>query len=281
MFPIILSDRMTEIKPIDKQILPDPLLREIIKSGLCVLGGRGCGKSNLVKVLISEIVKKYGLIQPKIFDPCSNWKWEFEDIFYQTIDEHTRYIYGGKKPILFDLDLLTQIETMEFVGKVALNDYMEQRKKKEILGGHNDKNVLFVIEEAQNILGSYSLMRRKGRMWLKLISEGRNFGLSFILIGQRASNISTSALERMQGLFLGKMIADNDLAKIRRICGRDTGIADQVKKLQDVGDFVYWNGSSAYRYAPPLYKANTKPQLWTISEEEKKRWEFLYGRRII
>jgi len=221
------------------------------------------------------------LIQPKIFDPCSNWKWEFDDIFYQTINENIRYIYSGKKPILFDLDLLTQTETMDFVGKIALNDYMEQRKKKEILSGYNDRNILFVIEEAQNILGSYSLMRRNGRIWLKLISEGRNFGLSFVLIGQRASNISTSALERMQGLFLGKMVADNDLAKIRRICGRDTGIADQVKKLQDVGDFIYWNGSSAYRFACPLYKTNTKPTLWEISEEEKKRWEYLYGRRII
>lgn len=262
------------------QILPEPILREIVKTGLCVLGGRGVGKSNLVKVLIREIIKLYPAIQPKIFDTCCNWKWEFEKILYQYITNGTRYVYSGKNPILFDMDFISADKAMDFVGKVTLNDYIQQRKKKEKLGGYNDRKILMVIEEAQNILGSYSLRRKKGKVWMKLISEGRNFGLGFILIGQRASNISTSALERMQGLFLGKMVSDNDLAKVRRICGRDSEMAEKVKNLDDVGDFIYWNGSSGYRFNCPKYETDTQPILWKITEEEKKRWEWMYGRRI-
>lgn len=262
--------------------LPDTILKEIMKSGMLIVGGRGVGKSTSAKVITTEILKKDPMTQIKILDPTSTWRWNFSDsVRYQSIDESTRFIYDGNKSIIFDVGLIDEYDVMSFIEKIILNDYLRQRDRKEELGGYNDKSIIYVIEEAQSVLGSYSLRRKGGRKMLKMISEGRNYNLAFILIGQRMANISTSALERMQGFLMGKMTGARDLSKIRRVCGRVTGIVDEIPQLNDVGEFIYWNGSSSYRFNCPRYECDTSPIEWKMKPEEIKKWQYLWGRRIL
>jgi len=260
-----------------KEILPSDVLHNILRTGLVIVGAKGTGKSNAGKVLSAEIIRKQPLsIQIKIFDTCMNWRWNYEPIRYQTIDSETRYFYDGDGHILFDLELVSDEDVMMFMEKVIIADYYKQRKKKEILGGHNDKWILYVVEEAQNILGSYSLMRKEGRKLLKMFAEGRNYGLSFILIGQRLADVSTKAIERCNGYLFGRMNGDNDIAKLKRIVGRKSAIVNEVKNLKPArGEFIYYPFKMMGREVTcPLYKSinSNKPILWTPNLKDIPMW---------
>ena len=269
---------MSSNQILPKVILPNSVLNSILKTGLVIVGAKGTGKSNAGKVLSAEIIRKQPLpIQVKIFDSCMNWRWNYESILYQTINLETRYFYDGEKHILFDLEILDDDDVMKFMEKVIIADYYKQRERKEELGGHNDKWILYVIEEAQNILGSYSLMRKSGRKLLKMFAEGRNYGLSFILIGQRLADVSTKAIERCNGYLFGRMNGDNDIAKLRRIVGRRSTIIDEVKKLKgESGEFIYYPYKTRGReVACPEYKpinSNDKPILWTLNKKNVPMW---------
>ena len=121
-----------------------------------------------------------------------------------------------------------------------------------------------IIEEAQNVIGSYALMRRNGKKWLKMISDCRNFDFSLIFIGQRLADISSKATERCNAYFFGKMLGDNDILKVKRILGKGTetdAIVKQIKQLE-VGQFIFWNGEQTFLVTTPKFKPNGTPKLW-------------------
>ena len=212
-----------------------------------------------------------------------NLRFDFEAIKCQLINEQSRFIYGGDEHILFDLDFIEEEDVFNFIEKVILNDYINQRRRKAELGGHNDKWFVYLIEEAQNILGSFSLMRRSGRRLLKLMSESRNFGLTYILIGQRLAEMSTRAIERRHSYLFGRMTGDNDISKLKRIVGRDSIIIKEVKNLDVAkGQFLFYNGSSVYDFNCPKYdNKNQKPIIWEPDLKEVPIWRYREGRRII
>lgn len=265
-------------------ILPRPVLNGILKSGLVITAGKGTGKSNAGKVWTADIIRNQPLppIQVKIFDTASNLRWDFEPILCQEINEKTRYFYDKDEHILFDIALVDDEEVLKFMERVVMTDYLKQRKRKEELEGHNDKWILYLVEEAQNILGTHSLMRRSGRRLLKLFSEGRNFGLSFIFIGQRLADISTKAIERCNGYLFGRMNGDNDLAKLKRIVGRKSSIADKVQKLEiGKGEFMFYNGGSTYDVTFPLYKSNgNRPRMFVPNVNDVPMWRYIEGKRM-
>lgn len=266
-----------------KEILPPNILSDILKSGWVIAGGKGTGKSNTGKVYTAEIIKNQPLIQVKIFDTASNLRWDFEPILCQEINERTRYFYDGDKHILFDIALYDDEDILKFMEKVVRQDNLRQRARKKELGGHNDTWILYLVEEAQNIIGTHSLMRREGRRLLKLFSEGRNFGLSFIFIGQRLADISTKAVERCNGYVFGRMNGDNDLAKIKRIVGRKSKIVDDVQKLEpSKGQFIFYNGMSTYELQVPLYKANgMRPKMFVRDIKDVPIWRYIDGKHLL
>lgn len=258
-------DFIEDKKKVSKQVLPPEVLKNILETSLIVVGAKQHGKSNSVKVIGREIIKQQAIpIQVKIFDTCQNWVHEFEPIPYQTINDDTRLVYGGKKHILFDIELMDIEKIMKFTGEVIKRDYIQQRELKRKMGGkHFMEWKLYIIEEAQNILGSYSLTRQDGKMWLKMVSESANFNMGFIFIGQRMSDISAKIIERAQGYLFGRATGDNDIAKIRRKCGKDLGIHEDVKTLKR-GEFIYYFGKRL-PFNCPKYDGKTKPTLWQPS----------------
>ena len=244
--------------------LPDWFVREMFRAGLLVCGGPGTGKSNVSKVILSQLIGgSIPDVQVKITDSAQIWIHGFEPIIYQHINEDTIFpndIYLGDDHILYDLEFWDFDMVRDTIGNLVSTDYDIQRlyKKEDLMDNH----IVWCIEEAQNILGRYVLTGNSGKRWLKLISEMRNFNISFVWIGQRISDVATQAIERVQNYLIGKSVGDNDLRKIQRICGSDSGVHEMVPRLE-VGQFIYWNGSQAYRVTDvPLYRPTTKPILW-------------------
>jgi hypothetical protein len=254
--------------------LPKQIGEEMLKSGLIIVGSKGCGKSTTAKIILSQIINKTllsdKLICCKIFDSCQNFVHGFESIPYQEVesledsmshmdDENVperKLMNFGDKHMLYDLADEDVDTIMTQIGSVVREDFKLNREVKKI-----DGNVgfwtLYCVEEAQNVLGSYSLTARTGKFWLKAISEGRNFNMSFIFVSQRLADVSTRAVERATGFLFGKMCGDNDKAKIRRICGKDAKVHEMVSELK-TGEFIYWNGISPYKIRFPSYDSHGK-----------------------
>lgn len=259
--PKLLINPLYKSTPID-DLIPEEVLKNILDTGLVVVGSKGTGKSNVVKCIVSEIIKRNLNIQCKIFDTCCNWRNSFEPIPMQELNESSYLtpIYNGKESILFDVQYDDPELIEQKIGEMVYIDFRDNRLKKNIYGSIPDWK-LYIIEEAQNVLNTYSLNKKDGRMWLKSISEGRNFNLGFIFIGQRLADISTKVIERAQGYLFGKMTGDNDLKKVKDICSKK--IANRVKELKQ-GEFIYYSGKKQIQLLlAPEYTSNTKPILYT------------------
>jgi hypothetical protein len=253
-------------------VLTNEIIQEILDTGLIVVGSKKCGKSNASKILASEIIKNYPNIQCRIFDSCQNWIHLFEPIVCQKIDGDTRYLYTGDQSVLYDIGLMDTEQIMESIGVLMQNDFNKQRLLKSV--NRMDKWIVYFIEEAQNVLGTFSLSKTTGKLWIKVISEGRNFNMAFILIGQRMADISAKAIERAQGYLFGKTSGDNDRRKIKRIVGdaiisehlegeewiRRSGdeIVNEVPRL-DTGEFIYFNGKNGRYMKFSEYPNKTTP----------------------
>ena len=253
-------------KTIDEEkLLPTEVINEIMTTGLIICGSKGSGKSNVAKFITSQIIKRNLEIQCKIFDSCSNWRHGFEPIIMQELNETNTLdvVYAGKKHILFDVEYSDPIDIQREIGYIVQQDFTRNRMQKKIYGNIKDWK-LYCIEEAQNVLNGYSLNKKDGRFWLKAISEGRNFNLAFMFIGQRLADISTKVIERCQGYLLGRMTGDNDKNKIKRICGKDSNIHNKVSSLKQ-GEFIYFNGNKTMMLRSPKYISTSKPKLFSPS----------------
>lgn len=249
----------TCIYPMDKQLIED-----IKRAGLIIVGGRGVGKSNVAKVIASQLIcGDHPNLQVKITDSCQNWIHNFVDIPYQHINEETLIpddVYFGEESFIYDMELSDVGAVQETIGELVVTDYEVHREYKK--QGLLDEWIIWVVEEAQNVLGSYALNGNAGKVWLKIISESRNFNINFIFIGQRLADISTKAVERCEGYLFGRMTGDNDLKKVARICGKERGIHEVVPRLK-IGEFIFWNGSDAYHLIDvPRFESERKPYLW-------------------
>lgn len=261
------------------EVIPRKILVDMLERGANILSNRQMGKSNLAQVIISEIVRQQLPCQLKIGDTAQVWRHNFLSSFkVQEINESTRQVYNSDSNIIYDLEYQDSERIMQFMGNRVLKDYLMNRERKKVSSGKLNDWVLYCIEEAQNSLGSYSLNRQSGRIWLKMISEGANFNLAFIMIGQRASDITTKAIERMQTYWVGKTTGDNNTRKLKGILGSKAGedqlgmpLHERAKSLEK-GEFLWWNGEEAWEFQCPLFAdlyPNNRPQL---VEPPRTRW---------
>jgi len=267
---------------IHEDIIPKDILKDILSCGCNILSNRQMGKTNLAKVLIAEMHRSLRDIDSgflfKIFDTAQVWRWSFLNSFaMQEINDETSEVVGNLD-VVFDIEFKDSERIMEFMGNQVLQDYDLNRMKKKASSGHLNEWNIYVLEEAQNSLGSYSLNRTSGRIWLKMISESANFNLAFIFIGQRPADISTKAIERMQTYFIGRTTGDRNINKLKGIIGKDAGeeqmgepLIDLAKRLER-GEFIFWNGAHAKRFRCPKFEDLYPDQTPREIVQKTKRW---------
>jgi len=78
--------------------------------------------------------------------------------------------------------------------------------------------------------------------------------------------------------FIGKTTGDNNIAKLKRIVGKDSGV-DQLgmplhekAKLLSLGEFVFWSGTEAWIFQCPLFEDLYPNQKPTEVRPLRKRW---------
>lgn len=229
--------------------------------GLMIIGSNQCGKSMASMWLARRIMDadKHQSHEYKltVFDTCLNWRYKFDKIPF--IDFSLTRVLPVIQDLIIDVSNSDPIDTRDNISTVLMEDFQtKQRLKSELVGKVPFVNFYF-IEEMQNVFGSYALGQKNGRFNMRVFSEGSNFGMVFIGIGQRLSDISTRIVERRRYFLLGRANGDNDIAKIGRMFSPEVG--KYIKGLP-VGSFIFYDKEtgSIYEIGFPLFIQIGQPE---------------------
>jgi hypothetical protein len=218
----------------------DDIIESMIEyGGLLTVGTKGCGKSDANKWIVRRIMqsKKHETNEYKtiIFDDCSNWKWRYDTIPFINYDMRGLPL---AQDLIVNLAMIDPNDCKNAIGQIMMNEFQHKMDLKEQLSGSIPFNSIFFVEEIQCIWGRFGLSGISGRFNMKMVSEGRNYGMTVCGIGQRFSDIDTRICERIRFYLLGATSGANDLSKIRKIGGKE--VADVVNTL-DRGQFCYFD----------------------------------------
>lgn len=248
-------------------------LREIIEkvsdSGqLICVATKQHGKTNammwLMQLLRNTQEHKENRVKLIMFDTCLNFRYKFDEIPFVDITE-IRHI-----PLVQDLliDLLytdTQL-TRDAITQILKEDFIKKSKLKKKFDGINPYLNYYMVEEMQNVWGTYALSGTKGRFALKIFSEAMNFGMVILGVTQRLADVSTKICERSKYLLVGALQGDNDIGKLKRITNKQ--ISEKVKTLKK-GEFLFIDRDNL-EYAPliyfPIFKQSGKPYPYKNSQ---------------
>lgn len=266
---------MSEEQPQQPQEIDEEFLKKLDKildltmdvGQLMIVAGKGHGKTLATMWILRRLFEKKDTnIKTTIFDTCLNWRFKFDRIPY--VDHASMPFLPSVPEIICDLKYVDSAMTRMAISEIVMNDFVKMQGLKEQYEGEVPFLNVYVVEEMQNVLGSYSMNGQQGRFWLKEISEGRNFGQIFIGIGQRLADISTKVVERSRYYLFGAMTGDNDIRKVRRIGGK--GLAEKLKTL-DQGQFVLYDKmkkNTVTIIGFPMFKQKDKPYKYKNGENK-------------
>lgn len=215
------------------------LYRCLIENGrLMVIGIGGTGKTNttmhFIRYLMNMIEYKDSKVIIRLGDSANVWKQKFDRIPYVDVTKRPS-IPDNERTLLLDLGYLSNEKNVALLENLVKQDYYMQRELMNKNHGETPIKRIYMFEEIQNLFNSH----KKGGFWLKIWSEARNYGQYFIGLAQRLSDVNTEIVERTQYMLIGSLSGDNDLAKIRRMYGKETG-NNVISKIQTLkrGEFL-------------------------------------------
>jgi len=113
---------------------------------------------------------------------------------------------------VFDISRLSVLEARDFVSETLKEDLEEAI----ILTDSGIKHsALVVIEEARNIIPSHSLRTKKFVDISRFVTQGRNFGLSFIASTQRLASVDINLVEISGVRYFFRLSGQRNLTKAR------------------------------------------------------------------
>jgi len=187
--------------------LEDYPVNDIMKYCGFVAGGRGSGKTNALKLLVMEAIKRK--VEVKVFDPSLAWKhFPLKKVKMR----HGRLSENTEWNTVYDISRLSVLEARKFVMAMLSKDLIEAIHLTDI--GMKPK-CLVVIEESQNIIPSHSLRSKKFLEISRFVTQGRNFGLSFICSTQRLASVDINLIEISGVRYWFKLEGQRNLMKAR------------------------------------------------------------------
>lgn len=108
--------------------------------------------------------------------------------------------------------LKERAEASETAKDLLINPNLtdEERKQKENLVASSVPKVWVVIDEAQNLVPSKGHTSATSSL-IKLVKEGRNFGLSFVVTTQQPRSLDHNILSQVETFIVHKLVSQNDI----------------------------------------------------------------------
>ena len=225
---------------------------EAMRSGVYISGTTGTGKSDIGMYIADQLMKK-GIIVIT-FDGSQDWQNRSNIPEYQNpLDNPIRLI--PTKSIIYDLSVLSVRSQQQ-----TIEDFCQKIMRYVAENNNHDKYFL-VFEEAQTYFPEGCMRAKRYQNTVRMMTQGRNYGIRFACITQFASLIDKNAMRYMKQRYIGYTDEPNDVEYVKRFFPKKNreDLEVTLGTLRN-GEFIYKNGDKTERIQIEPYKSKTKPQ---------------------
>jgi len=244
---------------------------ETILDECCFIsGGRRSGKTNLGILLVDELLNND--VQVKVIDSSRQWLKRSSVPNYVKVGSARASSYGlfsiwdlpNLWNCIYDCSRLTTAQLREFVQGMMKHDFQEA----VILDEQGIQvKACYVLEECQNLIPNSALRSYSFQEIGRFVTQGRNFGLSYIALTQRLASVDSNLVEISGLKYFGKTEGDNNRRKAKAWLPKE-----HLNKVRDLktGEFLQQYGSKITLEQVSLFQSITKPQPYVESQEPRK-----------
>ena len=236
------------------------IVETILNECCFISGGRRSGKTNLGILLVDQLLKNE--VQVKVIDSSRQWLKRSSIPFYVKVASARASSYGlfviwdlpNVWNCIYDCSRLTTSELREFVQGMMQNDFQEA----VVLDEQSVKvKACYVLEECQNLIPNSALRSYSFQEISRFVTQGRNFGLSYIALTQRLASVDSNLVEISGLKYFGKTEGDNNRRKAKAWLPKE--YLNKAKDLK-TGEFLHQYGSKITLEKVPLFQSREKPK---------------------
>lgn len=227
-------------------------LEEAMKSGVVVSGLTGTGKSDLAMYLTDRLMK-VGVIVV-VFDSSQDWLNRSSIAQYQTL-AIPRIDKIPEDSIIFDISRLSVEERQRLI-----ESFSEMLYRYRVMNP-SQKQVFLVFEEGSSYFREGFMRSKRFSNTAMLMSEGRNYGVRFMVITQFFASLDKMCMRYMRQRYFGSTNEPRDVEYITKFFSREQKqeIGKTLRSLE-AGSFLYMNGSETTRVHIESYETTTQKQ---------------------
>ena len=235
-----------------------------------IAGGRRSGKTNLGILLVDQLLKND--VQIKVIDSSRQWIKRSSVPCYVKVPmaRLSRYSSFGIWDLpnvwdcIYDCSRLTTAQMREFVSGMMQIDFQEA----VILDEQGVKvKACYVLEECQNLIPNSALRSYSFQEISRFVTQGRNFGLSYIALTQRLASVDSNLVEISGLKYFGKTEGDNNRRKAKAWLPKEN-----LNKARDLrtGEFLHQYGSKITSEKVPLFRSGVRPKPYVEPPKPRK-----------
>ena len=224
---------------------------EAMRSGVYISGTTGTGKSDIAMYQAEELMKE-GIIVI-VFDPTQDWQ-NRSNIPSYTV---TQTLLGFERNIIYDISHLTNTQQQELVEWFCKQLILYQAS----LPQEKRKPHFIIFEEAHTYFPEGCMRAKRYQNTVRMMTQGRNYGIRFACITQFASLIDKNAMRYMKQRYIGYTDEPNDVEYILKFFPKQfREQAEKWLRKLEAGQFIYKCGDKYDQIQIQSYKSETKPQ---------------------
>jgi hypothetical protein len=227
-------------------------LNEAMQTTTFISGSRGVGKSDIAMRIVEQLTNE-GVICIT-FDSSLDWLKRSSIQKYTTVKPYAELPIPCEN-MIFDLSLLTPSEQQVIVERFSKKLFESQIQ--------NMANKYYLVfEESQLYFPLNSIRAKRYQHTTRVLTVGRNVGISICAISQFPSLIDCELRKNAQQIYIGCSSEPNTLAYWKGVLGKN---ADQLKDLQN-GEFLYYCRNKLSKIQIEAYENRTAKTHIAISE---------------
>jgi hypothetical protein len=225
---------------------------EAMQTTTFISGSRGVGKSDVSMRIVDQLTSE-GIICVA-FDSSMDWLKRSSISRYVTIKPYSDLKIPDQNTII-DMSMLTPNQQQAIVER-----FCEKLFEHQITDMANKYYLVF--EESQLYFPLNSIRAKRYQYTTRVLTVGRNVGISICAISQFPSLIDCELRKNAQQIYVGCTSEPNTLAYWRGILGKNV---DQLKDLQN-GEFLYYCRNKLSKIAIEVYENHTTKTRIAIPE---------------